>query len=67
MNSVTFLGNVLSKDGIAIDPKKTAAIKNMASPKAKELRTLLGMITFHPEFIQGFCRIPSWVTDLESR
>ena len=28
---------------------------NMASPKTEEeLRTLLGMVTFHSEFIQGF-------------
>ena len=42
---LTFLGHVISKEGISADPKKTAAIRQMKAPSTvSELRRFMGMV-----------------------
>ena len=44
-NQVTFLGHVISKNGVAPDPAKTAAIKEMEAPtNITELRRFMGIV-----------------------
>ena len=50
--SITFLGHVVSSDGIKIDPEKVECIRNMSPPKnTDDLRKFLGMINFLVKFI----------------
>ena len=43
-NKLTFLGHIISKDGISPDPAKTSAIVNTGTPKSvSDLRMFLGM------------------------
>ena len=50
--SITFLGHLITKDGIRIDPEKVAAIRNIQPPRnVQDLRKLLGMINFLTKFI----------------
>ncbi len=52
MKSLTFLGDVISEEGIKPDPKKTTAIENMERPQNKnDVRRFLGMVTYLAKFI----------------
>ena len=49
---VSYIGHILSKEGLKPDPKKTQAIKMMNKPNNKEeLQRFLGMITYLAKFI----------------
>ena len=39
----TYIGHILSKDGVNIDPKKIKAIVNMPYPENGELQRFLGI------------------------
>lgn len=50
-SSVRFLGHIVSKEGIRMDPAKVEAIKSFPRPACvPELRRLLGMINFVQKF-----------------
>jgi len=52
VSEVTFLGHILSCDGIKADPKKIQAISEFPCPKDKvELQRFLGMINYLAKFI----------------
>ena len=49
---ITYLGLVLTKDGLKPDPRKTQAIIDMTPPTSREaLQRFLGMITYLSKFI----------------
>ena len=51
---ITFLGHVISKEGVQIDPAKTEAIKKMPKPEnVAELRRFLGLVNFVRKFSPG--------------
>ena len=55
---ITYLGHVLSKDGLKPDPKKTQAITNMESPANKgDLQRFLGMLTYLAKFIPNLSQV----------
>ncbi len=52
VKSLTFVGDVLSEEGVRPDPRKTSAIVNMERPQNKEeVRRFLGMVTYLAKFI----------------
>lgn len=55
---VAFLGHIVTADGVAMDPKKTAAITNLDVPKdAQTLRAFLGMAGYYRRFIDHFAHV----------
>lgn len=49
---VKFLGHVISKDGLNLDPDEATAIKNMLKPTFKsEVLTLLGFVNYFCKFL----------------
>ena len=51
-HEISYVGHILTKDGLKPDPKKTEAITEMPSPQNKEeLQRFLGMLTYLTKFI----------------
>lgn len=52
VKSLTFVGDVVSEEGVKPDPRKTSAINNMERPKNKDdVRRFLGMVTYLAKFV----------------
>ena len=60
-----FLGHIVGRHGIRMDPRKTAAIADWPRPKdAHQLRSFLGLATYFRRFVQGYSKLVSPLTDL---
>ena len=58
MNSVTFLGHVISKEGISVDPKKVEAVVDWSRPtNVSEICSFLGLAGYYRRFVEGFSSI----------
>ncbi|KAK1648744.1 hypothetical protein QYE76_066549 [Lolium multiflorum] len=65
LDQVEFLGHVISKDGIAVNPSKVAAVLEWEAPKnVKEIQGFLGMAGYYRRFIEGFSKIAGPMTKL---
>ncbi|KAG1940254.1 retrotransposable element, partial [Pimephales promelas] len=65
--SVTFLGSVISAEGIEMDPAKVQAVVNWPVPKSRvELQRFLGFANFYRRFIRSFSQVAAPLTALTS-
>ena len=65
LNQVVFLGHVISKDGITVDPNKIEAVVNWDRPtNVSEVRSFLGFASYYRRFVEGFSRITAPLTQL---
>ncbi|KAL5554378.1 hypothetical protein UlMin_041779 [Ulmus minor] len=65
LNQVAFLGHVISKDGVAVDPSKVEAVENWKpSSNASEVHSFLGLAGYYRRFVEGFSRIAMPLTNL---
>ena len=55
LDSVAFLGHVVSSEGIQVDPKKIEAVPNCPRPSsATEIRSFIGLAGYYRRFMEGF-------------
>src|SRR4030042_643278 len=65
LEEVSFLGHVISKGGIAVDPAKVEAVLNWETPKSVfEVRSFLGLAGYYQRFIEGFSKLALPLTQL---
>lgn len=60
LESVTFLGHVVSREGIKVDLQKIAAVKNWPTPAIPtEIRSFFGLARYYRKFVNGFSTLAS--------
>ena len=58
MQSLPFLGHIVTSIGIAPDPQKIEAVQSIVPPKnTTQLRSFLGLVGYYRQFIQNFSAI----------
>ncbi|XP_019420715.1 PREDICTED: uncharacterized protein LOC109330903 [Lupinus angustifolius] len=65
LESVNFLGHVISSEGIVVDPTKVGTVMKWNSPKSvMEIRSFLGLAGYYQKFIEGFSKLALPLTTL---
>jgi hypothetical protein len=68
VDRVVFLGHVISRDGITVDPSKIEAVVNWARPtNVSEVRSFLGLTGYYRRFVEGFSRIATLLTQKNAK
>ena len=66
-SSLKYLGHIVSKDGIATDPRKIEAIRNWPHPKTvTDIRSFTGFTNYYRKFIKGYAKIARPLHELTS-
>ena len=66
LDSVSFLGHVVSKDGVMVDPSKIEVVKSWVRPtNVTEVRRFVGLASHYRRFVKGFSSIASQLTKFD--
>jgi hypothetical protein len=65
MKQFAFLGHVISKGGISVDPSKVQDVLSWSAPMSVgNIRSFLGLAGYYRRFIEGFLKISKPMTKL---
>ncbi|GJW89142.1 reverse transcriptase domain-containing protein [Tanacetum coccineum] len=68
LKEVQFLGHVVNRDGIHVDPSKVESVKNWKTPESPtEIRSFLGLAGYYRRFIENFSKIAKPLTLLTQK
>ena len=67
-DEIQYLGHVVTKVGILVDPEKIKAIEDWPVPKdVTDVRSFMGITGYYRRFIEGFSRIANPITSLQNK
>ena len=67
MTELLYLGYLISKNGVKMDPSKVEAITNFPVPRSRsDVKSFLGLCEVYRHFIQNFATIAGPLSDLDS-
>jgi hypothetical protein len=65
LKQVTFLGHIISKGGISVEPSKVQDVLSWKAPTSvSDIRSFLGLAGYYWRFIEGFLKISKPMTEL---
>nr|GFB02135.1 putative reverse transcriptase domain-containing protein [Tanacetum cinerariifolium] len=68
LKEVQFVGHVVNRDGIHMDPSKVESVKNWKTPESStEIRSFLGLAGYYRRFIENFSKIAKPLTLLTQK
>lgn len=68
LECVAFLGHIVSKNGISVDPSKVEAVQNWPRPTSvKEIRSFLGLAGYYRRFVKDFSKLAFPLTRLTQK
>ena len=68
LDRISFLGHVVTKDGISVDLGKVDAVANWRRPSTvTEIRSFLGLAGYYRQFIEGFSKFALPMTKLTQK
>ena len=67
-DKIQYLGHVVTKEGILVDPEKIREIKDWPVPKdVMDVRSFMGITGYYRRFIEGFLRIANLLNSLQKK
>jgi hypothetical protein len=68
LEEVSFLGHIISKDGIAVDPNKIKVVVNWEQPtNVHEICSFLGLVGYYHRFVKGSSTLFGPLTSLTKK
>jgi hypothetical protein len=65
LKQVAFLGHIISKGGISMDPSKVQDVLSWNAPTSVgDIRSFLVLVGYYRMFIEGFLKISKLMTEL---
>jgi hypothetical protein len=65
LKEISFLGHIVSGEGISIDPKKVLAVRDWPTPKiAKQVKQFVGLAGYYKRFVKDFSKLVVPLTKL---
>lgn len=65
---IQYLGHIITKEGIAVDPEKIKTIMEWPTPKdVADIRSFMGLAGYYRRFVEGFSRVAYPITSLQKK